>query len=36
METNTVVVLGLFVFTIALPVLILAAGLVIFLKRRLL
>lgn len=31
---NTVVVLGLFVFTIALPVLILAAGLVIFLKRR--
>lgn len=31
---NTIVLLGLFVFTIGLPVVILAAGLVIFLKRR--
>ena len=31
---NTIMVLGLGVFTIALPVLLLAAGLVIFLKRR--
>lgn len=31
---NTIVILGLGVFTIGLPVLILAAGLVIFLKRR--
>jgi len=31
---NTITVLGLGVFTIGLPVLILAAGLVIFLKRR--
>ena len=31
---NTIVVLGLGVFTIGLPLVILAAGLVIFLKRR--